>query len=60
MENGTLYGKALGIRFVVRNVPDGAVAYEIVRCDRTENDRHVVMQTVASNIYEYKIQEQGK
>jgi len=43
MENGTLYGKALGIRFVVRNVPDGAVAYEIVRCDRTENDRHVVM-----------------
>ena len=59
MENGTLYGKALGVRFVVRNVPDGAVAYEIVRCDRTENDRHVVMQTVASNIYEYKIQEQG-
>ena len=43
MENGTLYGKALGVRFVVRNVPDGAVAYEIVRCDRTENDRHVVM-----------------
>lgn len=59
MENGTLYGKALGVRFIVRNVPDGAVAYEIVRCDRTENDRHVVMQTVASNIYEYKIQEQG-
>lgn len=60
IESGTLYGKALGIRFVVRNVPNGAVAYEIVRCDRTENDRHVVMQTVASNIYEYKIQEQGK
>lgn len=58
--NGKLYGKALGIKFTVRNAPDGATAYEIVRCDRTENDRHVVMQAVASNLYEYKIIEEGK
>lgn len=57
--DGTLTGKALGIRFTVRNIPDGAVAYEIVRCDRTEDDRHVVMQVAASNLYEYKIQENG-
>lgn len=54
---GVLYGYALGINFTVRNVPDGTVSYEIVRCDRTENDRSVIMQTVASNVYEYKIQE---
>ena len=58
--NGKLYGKALGLRFTVRNVPDGATSYEIVRCDRTENDRHVVMQAVTSNLYEYKIIEEGQ
>lgn len=56
-KQGKLIGKALGVRFTVRNVPDGAISYEIVRCDRTENDRHVVMQVVASNLYEYKILE---
>ena len=60
LSGGTLYAKALGIRFVVRNVPVGAVSYEIVRCDRTENDRHVVMQAIASNLYEYKISENGE
>ena len=34
--------------------------YEIVRCDRTERDRTVVMQTVGSYVYEYRIQEQDK
>lgn len=57
LKGNDLHGKALGIRFVVRNIPSEAVAYEIVRCDRTENDRHVVMQAVASNLYEYKILE---
>lgn len=55
--SNTVYGKPLGIKFTVRNIPDEAVAYEIVRCDRTENDRSVVMQVVGSRIYEYKILE---
>lgn len=55
--SNTVYGKPLGIKFTVRNVPVGAVSYEIVRCDRTENDRTVVMQVVGSRVYEYKILE---
>jgi len=38
-----LIGKALGLQFEVSNVPDGAVAYEIVRCRRTIDDRTVLM-----------------
>lgn len=55
--SNTVYGRPLGIKFTVRNVPVGAVSYEIVRCDRTENDRTVVMQVVGSRVYEYKILE---
>ena len=54
-KDNTLYGQALGIRFTVKNVPEGAVAYEIVRCDRTEADRTVVMNVVGSVIKEYLI-----
>jgi len=56
-ENNTLIGNALGVEFKVKKLPVGAVSYEIVRCDRTERDRTVVMQTVGSYIYEYRIQE---
>lgn len=56
-ENNILMGYALGINFNVKNMPEGAIAYEIVRCDRTEADRSVVMQCVGSNLYEYRIQE---
>ena len=56
----TLIGKALGVNFKVKKMPVGAVAYEIVRCDRTEADRTVMMQTVGSYTYEYRIQEQDK
>ena len=44
-----LYGRALGLRFEVNNVPEGVTRYEIVRCDRTEADRTVVMQAVVGN-----------
>lgn len=38
----------LGIRFYVSNIPAGARAFEIVRCDRTEADRTIVTQSAAS------------
>ncbi len=59
-ENNRLTGKALGIQFTVKNMPVGAVRYEIVRCDRTEADRTVLMQTVGSFPYEYRIQERDE
>lgn len=55
-----LVGKALGIRFTVKNIPEGALAYEIVRCDRTESDRTVVMQAAVSGLYNYLRNEQDK
>lgn len=59
-ENNTLIGNALGVEFKVKKMPVGAVSYEIVRCDRTERDRTVLMQTIGSYVYEYRIQEQDK
>lgn len=60
-KDGTrLMAKALGIKFTVKNVPDGTTGFEIVRCDRTEADRTVLMQSAVSAIYEYRILETGK
>lgn len=56
-ENNTLIGQALGINFKVKSMPKDAIAYEIVRCNRTEADRSIIMQCVGSNLYEYRIQE---
>lgn len=56
-ENNQLVGNAIGIKFNVRNLPEGAVSYEIVRCDRTESDRTVLMQGVMTNLYQYLIQD---
>lgn len=58
-KNNQLVGQALGINFTVKNAPADATAYEIVRCDRTEADRSVVMQCIGSNLYEYRISETG-
>ena len=52
-----LYGHPLGIKFTVKNFPEGAVAYDIVRCDRTENDRSIIMQATGQYLYAYLIQE---
>lgn len=54
---GDIQGQILGIKFTVKNTPADAIAYEIVRCDRTESDRSVIMQCIATNLYEYRIQE---
>lgn len=56
-ENNTFYGQALGINFKVSNIPEGAIAYEIVRCDRTETDRTVVMNVVGTSLFENRIQD---
>ena len=44
---------ALGIQFEVKNMPSDAVAWEIVRCDRTESDRTVVSQGIISNLLNF-------
>lgn len=53
--NSKSYGQALGIRFNVKNMPEEAVSYEIVRCDRTEADRSIVGQVLVDGIYNYRI-----
>lgn len=44
---------ALGIEFTVKNIPAEAVAYEIVRCDRTEKDRTVITQGILGALYKF-------
>lgn len=56
-EDNTFYGQALGINFKVSNIPSGAIAYEIVRCDRTETDRTIVMNVVGTSLFENRIQD---
>lgn len=46
--NNYLNGKPLGIKFTVRNIPEGCIAFEIVRCDRTETDRSIILQAALS------------
>lgn len=59
-KDNRLIAHPLGIKFKVKSIPEGAVAYEIVRCDRTESDRTVIVQCAATNVYKYQIQEQGE
>lgn len=56
-----LYGRALGVHFEVKNLPEDVVSYEIVRCERTVNDRTVLMQSTLSQItsYPYKYIDAG-
>lgn len=44
-----VWSEALGIKFYLRNVPADAVAWSIVRMDRTSIDKTVVSQGVLSN-----------
>lgn len=46
--NGNLYVRPLGIEFTVKELPAGAVSYQIVRCKRTYSDRATVTQGVLS------------
>ena len=44
-DNATeLAAYVLGLEFTVKNIPENVYAYEIVRCDRTSQDRTVVCQ----------------
>lgn len=44
---------ALGVEFTVGNIPQEAVSWEIVRCDRTEADRTIVSQGIISSLLEF-------
>ncbi|MFA5397250.1 MAG: hypothetical protein WC346_14665 [Methanogenium sp.] len=46
-----LESDALGIEFSVRNVPDEAVAWSIVRVERKDIDKTVISQGVIINLY---------
>lgn len=48
VENEKLYGVSLGIKFNVRNLPDSVTSYEIVRCNRTQDDIKTITQGVIS------------
>jgi hypothetical protein len=48
-----LGAKALGIRFTVNNIPDDAVAYEIVRCNRTASDKTIITQGILSSLVKF-------
>lgn len=48
-----LHGKAIGIKFDVKNYPDGAKAYQIVRCKRTKEDRTILTQALLSSTMSY-------
>lgn len=50
-----LQGRSIGIAFNVRNVPNGTKSYEIVRCDRRQQDRTVLMQGVVTSLYQYSL-----
>lgn len=43
-----LLGYAVGLRFTVNNIPEEATAFEIVRCPRTDENRTIVTQAIAS------------
>lgn len=44
---------ALGIEFTIKNMPSGALSYEIVRCDRTEKDRTVITQGIMGALFKF-------
>lgn len=49
--------KPIGVQFNIKNMPVDAVSYEIVRCDRTEQDRTVLTQGVITPVWNYRIVE---
>lgn len=47
----TVSVRPLGIEFEIKNLPSDVVAYEIVRCKRTESDRATITQGVVGTTY---------
>lgn len=57
-DDGNLYVYPLGVHIVLHNIPEDAVSYEIVRCNRTVNDIRNLSQGVISRpIYRIKDEE---
>lgn len=55
-----LLSYALGVEFTVNNIPQEAVAYEIVRCDRTEHDATITTQGAISKLVNFRDWTDGK
>lgn len=49
-----LNSRSIGLEFNVKNIPDNAIAYEIVRCRRTLEDRTVVTQGLLSKTVNFR------
>lgn len=49
-----LIARPLGIKFTIKRFPEGAVAAEIVRCDRTSADRSIRAQGMVSTAIQFK------
>ena len=49
-----LLGYAIGIKFQVKNVPSDVAAYEIVRCERTNENRTIITQAAISRLIKEK------
>lgn len=57
LQDGTRYvakavARVIGLEFEVVNMPDGALAYEIVRCKRTESDRATITQGLIGTTFD--------
>lgn len=49
---GTNVKKIIGIRFTVSNLPEKCKKFEIVRCNRTDLDKHIIAQGVLGRTME--------
>lgn len=48
-----LIGYAMGVQFTVENLPEDVFSWEIVRCDRTAQDKTIITQGVISRLQSY-------
>lgn len=48
-----LVGYAIGLKFTVKNYPEGTKAYQIVRCKRNKEDRTILTQALVSGTVSY-------
>lgn len=48
-----MLGRAMGVKFTIKNMPENAVSYEIVRCPRTEIDRTIITQALLSGVIRF-------
>lgn len=49
-----LTGQVLGLKFTINNIPDEVIAYEIVRMQRTQENRTVITQGVLSGLINFE------